>query len=105
MAFIDWATHVYIDDRQKKQRRELEQNFKRHLSRIVLWNSRAWSGIPSNVDHYATVNSYPSLVHTARMLWKLCRVETALFMYCLHFRSCCSTYNDNNIWLCMLLFM
>jgi len=55
-GLIGWATHVYIDDRQKKQRRELEQNFKRHLSRIVLWNSRAWSGIPSNVDHYATVN-------------------------------------------------
>jgi len=38
---IDWATHVYIDDRQKKQGRELEQNLKRHLSRIALCNSGA----------------------------------------------------------------
>jgi hypothetical protein len=28
MALIDWATRVYIDDRQKTQRRKLEQTLK-----------------------------------------------------------------------------
>ena len=29
MALIDWATHVYIDNRQKLQWRELEQNYEK----------------------------------------------------------------------------
>jgi len=51
----------------KKQRRELEQNSKRHLSpncSLKLKSMKPESLVI--VDHYVTVNSYPSLVHTAR---------------------------------------
>jgi hypothetical protein len=33
------------------------------------------------VDHYVTVNSYPSLAHTARTLWKLFWIEAVLIYY------------------------
>jgi hypothetical protein len=68
MALMDWATSCatkVIDN--KKQWCELEQNLKRNLSSdcsLKLKSMKLESLVI--VDHHATVNLYPSLVHTAR---------------------------------------
>ena len=53
---MNWATHVYIDDRQKKQRREPEQSSKDISVGLFLETQEHEVGILSNVDQNATVN-------------------------------------------------